>query len=394
MEMTSLPISRFKFDEENWWAPTLDMLNLQDAKNEYARKIFFLEEYTHRQVFIPTEMWLWTSWLEALSNCELLKVLKTIKALARNDTEIEVIVPFNLNENNSQLPADLRLEVKDISLALHFINENIKACESLVESLMILLLKRWTKGSEGIFEQYTKKKFTENNDIEAIYPIVEKIFSKIDIGLMTLVSGCILSINSIDAFPTISINDSIKHSNYTSKNLKERIDKIHNNLNSKLTTRDDFIRFSKEHELNFPEMNELREGIKKSMASVPDMIQINGYGSLSNLVDDLFTPSGYPFFNLLTTEIGIKRNNALEGTKQTRFLSRGQATVRIRAEGQNYSLLFKRGVPDFIQKSMAVSIEVTFLKNALFKDTDSLKQYGNGSISHNFLSNIHFKSLK
>jgi hypothetical protein len=227
---------------------------------------------------------------------------------------------------------------------------------------------------------------------------VERILDKIDSELMTLVTACIFSLNCCKEYPPVVINSSFPFFNSnTARKVDKRVRKLVDKLKTKINNRAEFIGFVRENRLEFSELNDLREGVQKAMAIVPDIIRINGYDAFGEWIDRMATPSGYPFLNLLVADSGIKSGDKSYGENaQQRFTSRGKATMRIQEKGDSYDVDFRKEVPDFIRKSMASSLEVTLLKYALLdgKSIPLRNSTERDTLIYELLGNIKFESVK
>lgn len=396
--LSNLSFDRFHFDEENWWAPTLDLLNFEDSHLTPSKKIILIEEYVHRQVFIPTEVWLWSSWIEALSNCELLHLLNTIRETQEKNPRFRLYIPLEFNLSRPSFPGDLKLKIRDISVACQNVHLHIKACEPIVESIILCLIRKWTRENENKFQKFKVKKFEIYENLGTMYPIIERIFNNIDSKLLALVTGCLFSLKSCKDYPPFILTSSFAHFNKKSAwKIEKKTRKLADKLKHRISSKDDFLKFVKENKLGVSEMYELGNDVQSAMVTVPDLIEINGYQNFSKWIDRLVTPSGYPFLNLLVTEFKIKSGDEFyDGNVQRRFMLRGKATMSIQEDGDTYDLTFRKEVPDFICNSMASAFEATLLKYALL-DGKSLPLRileREGTLIHDFLNNIHFKKSK
>jgi hypothetical protein len=392
-----LSFDRFHFDDENWWAPTLDLLNFKGSPTTPSKKLLLIEEYTHRQVFIPTEVWLWASWIEALSNCEVLYLLNEIREAQIKDTNFKFYAPLKFNLTRASFPSELKLRIRDISRACKNIHLHIKSCEPIVEAIILCLIRKWSKGDEKTFDKFRAKKVEIYGNLETAYPIVEKIFKKIDSKILVLVTGCLFSLGLRSDYPSFSLSDSFKIFNDESAlNIQEKTEKFSDRIKNKILTRDAFLEFIGKNDFVFSEMHQLNENVQNSMAVIPDLIEINGYQKISKWIDRLVTTSGYPFVNLLMTESKIRKGEELyNGNVQHRFMLRGKATMRIEAE-KECNIIFRKEMPDFICKSMTSALEATLLKYSLL-DGESIPiglSRKEDSLIHNFLKDVKLKKVK
>lgn len=273
----SLPVFSFG---DSCWSPSLDIAHFINYDYYKSDRIFWVEELHHRILFIGTEVRLWMSWMEFLSNYEFMLFLNEIRTAQTINQNLKIQIPISYNLSNPKLPIYLKIKIENLIQACTGICLLNKICEPVLEAITTWSLSKSFEDEpklKRIVSEVVRQKNIRYNSTR-IYPRVKKLCENIQENLIDVIDYVFgpLTKTSRANFPPLLLSEANEDFNEICfQQIPRRFNQVLRNFANDSFSKQKFGKFIDDIYDESSNPNIVRDQLKVALSVLSDIIQIN-----------------------------------------------------------------------------------------------------------------------